>query len=311
MTRTDGWIPGTRALGIGLAAATALVSGVAVFVNGDAVRRFPDPSVYTTAKNLVAAVLLLLVLAATSAARSPEGLTPPRRSGERLGLALVGVLGGGVAFLLFFEGLARAGSTDAGFLHKTLVVWVAALAVPLLRERLGPLHGAAIVLLVLGQALLGDGWPSVGIGTGEALVLGATLCWAVEVVVARRLLASLSPLTVGVTRMAVGSAVLLAWLATTGRAADLLGLAGWQWAWALLTGAILTAYVATWYSALARAQAVDVTAVLVLGALVTAVLDAGVRGGALAPQAPGLLLLAAGAAVFLLPRRGRWVERPA
>ncbi len=45
-----------------------------------------------------------------------------------------------------------------------------------------------------------------------------------------------------------------------------------QWRWILLTGLLLTAYVATWYAALARAQAVDVTAVLVFGAVVTALL---------------------------------------
>ena len=55
-----------------------------------------------------------------------------------------------------------------------------------------------------------------------------------------------------------------------GAAADLLALTAAQWGWALLTGLLLTAYVATWYAALARAQAVDVTAVLVFGAVVTA-----------------------------------------
>jgi hypothetical protein len=43
---------------------------------------------------------------------------------------------------------------------------------------------------------------------------------------------------------------------------------------------------------------VDVTAVLVAGALVTALLDAAVRGIALAPDAPALLLIALGAAVI-------------
>ena len=71
----------------------------------------------------------------------------PRRSGARLdpartgrgqwgALAPIGVIGGSVPFVLFFEGLARASSPQAAFLHKTLVLWVALLAVVVLGERL-------------------------------------------------------------------------------------------------------------------------------------------------------------------------------
>ena len=42
--------------GITIAIGAALVSGVAVFVNGYGVKAFGDPTVYTTAKNLAAAV---------------------------------------------------------------------------------------------------------------------------------------------------------------------------------------------------------------------------------------------------------------
>ena len=55
------------------------------------------------------------------------------------------MIGGSVPFVLFFEGLARAEATQAAFIQKTLVVWVALLAVPLLRERFGVPHALAIV----------------------------------------------------------------------------------------------------------------------------------------------------------------------
>ena len=54
-----------------------------------------------------------------------------------MGCSRVAVVGGSVPFVLFFEGLARAEATQAAFIQKTLVVWVALLAVPLLHERLG------------------------------------------------------------------------------------------------------------------------------------------------------------------------------
>lgn len=286
----------SRALGVRIAFGAALVSGVSVFVNSYGVKRVPNPTVYTTAKNLVAAAALLLLLGVASRARPDEGWTRPAGRREWLGLGAVAVVGGSVPFVLFFEGLARASSTDAQFIHKTLVVWVALAAVPLLREQIGVLHVAAVVLLVAGQAKLVGGVPSLGeAGRGEVMILAATLLWSVEVVVAKRLLGSLSPATVGAARMAAGSVVLLGWLGVTGRFDDLLGLTASGWGWAALTGILLTAYVATWYSALARAQAVDVTAVLVGAVLVTAILDALVNDKPLAPQRTGLLVVLAGA----------------
>ena len=307
--------PRSRALGVGIAFGAALVSGVSVFVNSYGVKRFPNPTVYTTAKNLVAAAALLALLGVASKVRPGEGWTRPATRREWVGLAAVAVVGGSIPFVLFFEGLARASSTDAQFIHKTLVVWVALLAVPLLRERVGVLHVAAVALLVAGQAELVGGVPAIGdSGRGEVLILAATLLWSVEVVVAKRLLGSLSPATVGSARMAAGSVVLLGWLGVTGRLDDLVGLTASGWGWAVLTGALLTAYVATWYSALARAQAVDVTAVLVGAVLVTSILDALVNDKPLAPQRTGLLVILAGAVVAgaaaLLTSRRVAAERP-
>jgi drug/metabolite transporter (DMT)-like permease len=306
----EGALPHTRAYGVGLAFVTSLISGVAVYTNGHAVRRFDGSAGFTTAKNIVAAAALAVLLAVVTGRRSRGGWTPPRTRGTRLGLVAVGVVGGSVPFLLFFEGLSRAASTDAAFIHKTLVVWVAILAVLVLRERLGWPHLAAMAALVAGQALLTDDLAGLGLGSGEALVLAATLMWSVEVVIAKRLLGSLSALTVGVSRMALGAVVLVGWLAVTGQLGDLLAYSASQWAWVLLTGLLLTGYVATWYAALARAQAVDVTAVLVFGSVVTAALAGLLDGVALRPDLPGLVLVAAGVAVVALRPRAR-PTRPA
>lgn len=284
-----------RRTGLLLALSTAVISGFAVFLNSYGVRAFGNASVYTTAKNVVAAVVLLTVVGLGS--RAGARLTRPDGARQWLTLGLIGVIGGSVPFLLFFEGLARASSGQSAFIHKTLVVWVAALAVPLLGERLSAAHVAAIVLLVVGQVGLVGG-VTTALGSGELMILGATLMWAVEVVIAKRLLRGVSSWTVGVARMSVGSVVLLAWAALRGQAGALVSMTGTQWAWVLLTGVILAAYVGTWFSALARAQAVDVTAVLVLGAIVTAVLGATVKGASLGPQLGWLTLLVAGGAVL-------------
>jgi len=287
----------TRLRGLLLALATAVVSGVSVYVNSFGVKAVPDASTYTTAKNVVAAGVLFLLLAAVRPAGSR--LTRPSTSGHWLGLAYVGVLGGSVPFVLFFEGLQRAEAPQAaGFIHKTLVVWVALLAVVVLKERLTWLHWLAIGLLIAGQwALAGSG--GLPMGPGTLLILAATLLWSVETVVAKRLLDGLSSWTVGVTRMGVGSVVLLGWLAVTGRLPGLFALTGTQWRWVLLTGAFLAAYVATWFAALARAQATDVTAVLVLGAVITALFSASAKGVALT-NAPAYAALAVGVGLVAL-----------
>jgi len=295
----------SRRTGLLLAFGTACISGVAVFLNAYGVKAFGDASTYTTAKNVVAAVVLVLLTGAMSARRPGSVLTRPSRPRQWAGLAVVGVFGGAVAFLLFFEGLARASSTDAAFLHKTLLVWVALLALPLLGERLGAMHVAAIALLVIGQIGLAGGATTV-FGRGQLMVLGATLIWAAEVVVAKKLLTDLSSWTVGLTRMGVGSLVLVAWTLLRGEGAALTALTGSQWMWVLLTGVILAGYVSTWFAALSRAPAVDVTAVLVVGAVVTALLAAGVKGTPLVPQLGWVALVLVGAALAATPgRRGR------
>lgn len=302
----------TRAHGLLLALCTAVISGVAVFLNSYGVKAFGSSALYTTDKNLVAAAVLLGAVAALSSGSS-RVLTRPTGRAQWLGLAAVGVIGGSLPFLLFFEGLSRASSVETAFVHKTLVLWVALLAVPLLSERVGPLQWAAIALLLVGQASLAGGVTAplhMPWGSGEVMVLAATLCWAVETVVVKRLLGSLSSWTVGVARMVLGSVILVGWAVARGDAGGLVGLDAGQLGWVLLTGVVLAAYVGTWFAALARAQAVDVTAVLVLAVLVTSGLQALADGKALGPQLAGLTTVLAGA-VLVAARMRRAPEEVA
>lgn len=288
-----------RATGVALAFVTALISGISIYVNGHAVRHFDDATVYTTAKNAVAgAILLVLVLAVSRrpAATAVRGRAP-------LSLIAVAVVGGSVPFVLFFEGLARAEATQAAFIQKTLVVWVALLAVPLLHESFRLPHALAVGLLVVGQAVLAGGLGTIAFGTGEAMILAATLLWSVEVVFVKQLLASIEPRTLAAARMALGTVLLVCWLAITGKAGQLTGLGATEWRWVLLTGLLLTGYVLTWYAALARAQAIDVTAVLVFGAVVTAVLS-GIADGATI-DVTGTVLVAAGTGLAAWVALGR------
>jgi drug/metabolite transporter (DMT)-like permease len=272
----------TKRIGIGLAAVTALVSGVSVFVNASAVRAFGDPVLFTTLKNGVAAIVLV-AMAAAVVDRAPMRI---RRLDPRslAGLVLLGAIGGSIPFVLFFTGLANASAPAAALIHKTLFLWVALLAVVLLRERLGALQIGALGVLVVAQLLIlpADG---LALTSGEWMIAAATGMWAVEVVVAKRLLGRVPSPIAGAARLGIGLILLLAYVAVTGGLTGIGALGLEQWAWVIVTGGLLSAYVATWYAALRRAPASAVTAVLTLGAPITAALQLAANGQIPSPTA--------------------------
>ncbi len=290
-------IPLTIRWGVGLAALTAVISGFSVFINTYAVKELPDAAVYTTLKNGVAAAILLVIALAVVPRAQVRSID--RRSWGAL--VLIGVIGGSVPFLLFFTGLAMASAPTAAFIHKTLFLWVLVLAVPFLGERLGWFPIAAIGVLLAGQVLVA---PPTGVtwGQGETMILAATLLWAVEVILARRLLLGSVPSPVlGAARLGIGLVILGGYLLVTGRLPILAGLTVVQWSWALGTGVLLAAYVGTWLAALQRAPASVVASVLVLGAPITAILAALVNGTTPAfPVVVGQVLIAAAVGLIAL-----------
>lgn len=284
-----------RHKGLLLALVTALISGVAVFFNGYGVRAWSDvadATTYTTVKNLMAAVIVGIVGVTLTRIGSRQRPSLPPSSGQRWMLAAIALIGGSVPFALFFEGLSRASSAEAAFIHKILVVWVAMIAFVFLRERIGWPHLVAIGLLVWGQLALSGGVGSLRLGPGEIMVLVATILWSLEIVVAKRLLPTVSYATIADARMIGGAVVLVAWGLARGAEIDWSAITGAHVVWVAVAAFFLSGYVLTWLKALALAPAVDVTAVLVAGALVTAVLQTTVQGAPLPnPTAAAVILI--------------------
>lgn len=265
--------------GVLLALGTAAISGLSVYVNAYGVKLVADATVYTTAKNGIAALLLAGLALMLGAHRE----LPTLGARQRGGLLAVALIGGSIPFVLFFSGLALATAPTAAFIHKTLFVWVALLAVPLLGERLGLVPIGALAVLLLGQILMtpptGFGW-----GVGETMIAGATLLWSVEVIVAKRLLAGISAPLLAASRMGVGVVILLGYLAFSGRLGGLAAIPAEALVWVLATGLLLAGYVATWYGALRLAPATTVTSILVAGAVGTGVLSALTSGSVPDPR---------------------------
>lgn len=275
-------IPSGTGWGLALAFIAASISGLAIYLNAFAVKQLPDAAVYTTLKNGVAAGALVLIAIGLGAARDVRTIERHRWPA----LLAVGVIGGSIPFVLFFTGLAQASAPSAAFIQKTLFIWVALMAVPFLGERLGIASIVGLGVLVAGQALV---LPPDGMiwGAGETMILAATLCWAVEVVLVKRLLRDIPSYVMAAIRMGVGLLVLSAYLVLTGKASVLATLDTTQWGWVLLTGIILAGYVATWFGALQRAPASVVTSVLVLGAVITGSLTSITKGAPPSPTVVG------------------------
>jgi len=159
---------------------------------------------------------------------------------------------------------------------------------------------------VLGEILIQPLTHWGGWGMGETLILIATLLWAVETILAKKVLGWMSSQTAALGRMGIGALVMWVFLSFTGRAGTALALNGTQWLWITVTAVFLLGYVWVWYSALKWAPASLVTSVLTIGAIVTILLSASFqRQAATAPQLVAMALLVIGAILYALPSRLR------
>ena len=254
--------------GIFLSFAAAIISGFAVFMNKFGVDLWQNSSIYTSAKNLTAALFLVCAFLLFKKIPELSGLTKK----TWMKLITIGIIGGSVPFLLFFRGLLLIPATEAAFIQKTMFIWVAIFSYALLKEKLGKIQLAALAILSAGIYFLGAPakWE---FGTGAILVFAATLLWAAENMIAKTVLKEISSVTAALARMFFGALALLSYLFLTGEMSGLIESSFNQWKWAFITGAVLFAYVWCWYGALKYAPASVVSSILVLAAPITAIIE--------------------------------------
>lgn len=252
-----------------LALITAVISGTNNFLTKIAVTAVKDPIVFTTLKNAIVAAFLIGIILMLGKWREIISLT----RGQMLRLLAIGAIGGSVPFALFFAGLMKTSALNAGLIHKTLFVWVLLLAVPFLKERFSLLQWVGVGALFAANFVVG-GFKGFNFNMGELMVLGATLLWAVENVIAKVALKDISSITVAGARMIVGSLILFAFVLGKGSTVPRSALSLEQWGWTALTSVLLLGYVLTWYTALKHAPATYVAALLVPATLVTNALTA-------------------------------------
>ncbi|MBW2970452.1 DMT family transporter [Candidatus Woesearchaeota archaeon] len=272
--------------GFYLVLATALVSGVSIFLNKFAVQGL-DPYFFSFSKNVLVAVFLFSMLLLMREWADLKSL----RFKQWLQLLIIGLVGGSVPFLLFFKGLQLTSAASASFVHKSMFVFVAVLAAVFLKERISLKFLAGAVLLFVGNLLLVNfAW---GFDFGALLVLGATVLWAVENTLSKYVLRELSSRVVAFGRMFFGSLFILIFLFATGGVSQVsMSLAHLKWV--LFTSILLLLYAATWYEGLRSINVSTATCILLLGSVVTSLLQ--LFGGVVPSfaQAAGMVLLVVG-----------------
>jgi len=256
--------------GIYLVLATAVISGFANFFNKFGMQALGKNAFqYTTLKNVAVALILSLFVLTPIIWPKLKKLT--KKNWAKL--MLIGLVGGSIPFLLFFKGLSLTSPVSASFLHKTLFIWVAILAWPILKEKITKLQFVALGLLLFGNIIF-LGFKGMSWGYAEIIILIATMFWAIENVIAKITLKQVDAIVVAWGRMFFGAMILIGFLLVTGNTSGMLSLSFSQVGWILLVSVFLTGYVTTWYSALKRLPVTVTASFLVLASPITTFLNA-------------------------------------
>jgi drug/metabolite transporter (DMT)-like permease len=282
--------------GIYLSLLTAVISGFSVFANSMFVSK-TDPLIFALIRNTLVALMITMILWYTNKLVHLKELTKK----QWLQLIGIGAIGGGIPFALFFSGLAMIGATNGNILHKTLFLWVALLAFPILKERLGKLQILGYSLIFLATFFIGGSFKFVP-QMGSYLVLGATIMWAIENILAKITLKTVHPIVVSWGRMTFGLPFLFVAAIVMGKSGLLLSPHSYAMMPLIVSSIFLVGYVTSWYTALKHAPATLVSSVVVIAPIITAVVSSAIVFKPIAmPQVISFTVLAFG--VWLIIRR--------
>lgn len=254
--------------GLLLVFSTAAISGVSIFINKYGVSTI-NPYAFTFLKNSVVVILLTSLILAAKEFAAIRNLKM-RQWGI---LTLIGIIGGGVPFLLFFKGLTLTSAAQGSFIQKTMFLYVALLAAVFLKEKLSKsfLTGAA---LLFGANLLLLKSFNFSFGRGDALIFCAALFWATENIISKYALKDLPGNIVAWGRMFFGSALIAAFLLFTGRISMISAINPAQIGWIAITSLFLFGYTFTWYNGLKHIPVSIATVILMAGSPITTLLNA-------------------------------------
>jgi drug/metabolite transporter (DMT)-like permease len=279
-------------LGTVFAIITAIISGIAIPANKLFIVNL-DPLVFTSIRSIIIGTVFLLI------SLSRRDFNKKRIKANWKGLLAIAAIGGALAFYLYFSGLKLTTAGRAAFLHKTLPLYVAVLAFIFLKEKIDRKLLTAIALMFLGTTILylgqikpGEMWQNPSLG--DLLVIAATFFWAVENIIARKLMRDgESNFIVSFSRMFFGGLILFGFLVITSKLSQL-SLTAEQARNILISTAILFCYVFFWYKSIKLINVSKASTFLLLSPVISLLI------GISAFKEPYNALQLAGSALILL-----------
>lgn len=256
-----------------LAIFTAIISGFAIPVNKLVVINM-DPTVFTAVRSLIVGLVFLGI-----SWKKKKLTISVLRNQKWVYLILIGLIGGGIAFLLYFNGLQLTTSARGAFLHKALPLYATVLAFIFLSEKIGQKQLMALGVMLLGTIFVYydkidadiTKWPDPSFG--DLLIILATFFWAVENTIAKKaMIKGESNFVVSAARMFIGSLLLFSTVLLFGKIPDLLSITFPQILGLIVSTIILFGYVFCWYSSIKLINVSKASTILLLSPVISMVL---------------------------------------
>jgi len=256
-------------LGTLLAVMTAIVSGVAIIVNKFFIVKM-DPVLFTTIRAFFIGIGFFVI----SLFQNKFRMKNLKKFSWKI-LLIIGFVGGGIAFLLFFTGLKLTTGGRAAFLHKTLPMYITLFAYLFLREKITRKQLFAMLTMLLGTYFILSAkieptkmWSNPTLG--DLLVISATILWAVENTLAKyAMLNKESNFVVSFARMFFGSLLLFSILVVMDKIDLLFTIPPEHIGYIAVSTGILFCYVLFYYSSLKYINVSKASTILLIAPMIS------------------------------------------
>lgn len=252
-----------------LAVLAAIVSGIAIPANKLFIVHL-DPTVFTALRAIIIGLIFLLI----SLYQSKSAHKKFKKVSWKY-LVAIAVIGGAFAFLLFFNGLQLTTASSGAFLQKTLPLYVALLAFVFLKEKISKKLLYGLIAMFIGTILIYASqiqpaalWSNPSLG--DILIIGATVLWAIETIIAKRaMLLGETNFVVSFARMFFGGLILFGFVLLFGKLSIIFALTMQQWINILISTVLLFAYVLFYYWSIKHINATKTTGLLLIAPVVS------------------------------------------
>jgi len=247
---------------------TAIISGIAIVANKFFVVKI-DPLLFTATRALLIGIIFFVISLYISKSTKQKKFNKANWGY----LLAIGLIGGSFAFWLFFTGLRLTTAGRAAFLHKTLPIYATIFAIIFLKEKISKKQFLALIVMLIGLAIMESSKLSIDLRNGDLLVLAATILWAIENTLSKKvMLDKESNWVVTFSRMFFGSLILFAIIFLTGKFNLLLSLTMHQIIYIAISGTFLFLYVLTWYWGLKYINLSKASTILLIAPVISLIL---------------------------------------